>query len=76
MSAKLPRMLRRADAVALLAEYGVTEHEFDKLISAGTLTRITLRRGGRGYYVTAEIQRLVIDPVHAAESAHATSTRH
>lgn len=58
-----PRMQRRAAVLAWLAPYGVTEAEFDKLIEARVIDRITLHEGGRGYYSTAQIQTVIIDPL-------------
>jgi hypothetical protein len=74
-TADLPRMLRRGDALALLARLGVSAKEFEKLRAANIITRIELHAGGRGYYATAQIREKIIAPLLAAEGA-TTNQKH
>lgn len=59
--------LRRGAVYAWLDRAGIEHAEFNKLVGAGAIERITLREGGRGYYLAAAIDEQLIKPFREAE---------
>jgi hypothetical protein len=64
----LPPYLRYDDVRDLLEPLGIHMKQFDKLVAAGTIQRITLGQKGRGYYLRAEIDLKILAPFREAEA--------
>lgn len=60
--------LRRCDVNEWLEALGIDEKVFDKLVGAGTIERVTITEGGRGYYLREAIDQHIIQPFRAAEA--------
>lgn len=73
MSEPTTRLCRLGDVKAWLAELGVELRIFEKLVEAGTIRRITLTKGGRGYYSTVQIRRVIVEPILEAEAVQASA---
>lgn len=60
--------LRRGEAIAWIEANGLDKKEFEKLVTAGVIERITLRTGGRGYYLREAVELHLIKPFREAEA--------
>lgn len=74
MSEPTTRLCRWGDVKAWMDELGVEMRIFEKLVDAGTIRRITLTAGGRGYYSVLQIRRVIVEPILAAEAGAPPST--
>ena len=71
-----PNLLRLAAVLSWITPLGVTKDEFDKLVEAGTITRIVLHPGGRGYYAREQVRAVIVEPLAAVERRFITTTNH
>lgn len=75
-TAHLPALLRRAAALSLLAPYGIGDKDFEKAVAAGVIERITFPGGTRGYYATAQLRRVFIEPAERHTLTEQTNHTH
>jgi len=59
--------LRRGEVIEWITSLGIFEKDFEKLVNAGVIERITLHANARGYYLREAIERHLIKPFRDAE---------
>lgn len=75
MSEPLSPYLRRGEAVNWLSGLGIDAAQFEKLVAADVIERITFKEKGRGYYLKSAIEEHILKPFRDAE-ARLASRRH